>query len=70
MLNSLLNSITYDTSDTPNDEVDETANNQCKNELYLLLLGTDFKMRMQHTKKRYRLVLCLGGNYQVIDSWL
>jgi hypothetical protein len=47
MLDNLLKSVTNDTDDAPNDEEGATANNQCENELYQLLLGNDFKMIMQ-----------------------
>ena len=38
----------------PNDQVNTaTANMLCENEMYQLLLGNDFKMKMQNIEKKY-----------------
>ncbi len=52
MLDNLLKSVTDDTDDAPNDEEGATANNQCENKLYQLLLGNAFKMRIQDTETK------------------
>jgi hypothetical protein len=47
MLDNLLKSISEDTVDDSNDEEGATANSQCENDFYQLLLGNEFKMKMQ-----------------------
>jgi hypothetical protein len=55
MLNDLLKSIGDDTADDTNADHNQegcTAKSQCKNELYQLLLGNDFKMKMQYVESK------------------
>ncbi len=57
MLNNLLKSISNDTADDTNDDHDhdqegDTAKSQCGNELYQLLIGNDFKMKMQDIESK------------------
>ncbi len=54
MLNNLLKSIGDDTADDTNadHDQDDTAKSQCDNELYQLLLGNDFKMKMQDVESK------------------
>ncbi len=52
MLDILLNGIGGDKT-TPNDQVNTaTANMLCENEMYQLLLGNDFKMKMQNIENK------------------
>ena len=72
MLDALLNNIdeNYTINDaTPNDQdTADAAKTLCENELYQLLLGNDFKMKMRTLKPRSTTVLCLGGKCQPTDS--
>ncbi len=52
MLDNLLKSISDDTADDLNDQEGATANSKCENELYQLLLGNEFKMKMQGIGKK------------------
>ncbi len=57
MLDNLLKSISNDTADDTNDDHDhdqegDTAKSQCENELYQLLLGSNFKMKMQDIESK------------------
>jgi hypothetical protein len=52
MLDILLNGIGGDKT-TPNDQVNTaTANMLCENKMYQLLLGNDFKMKIQNIEKK------------------
>jgi hypothetical protein len=57
MLDDLLKSISDDTVDVTNDDHDhdkegDTAKSQCESELYQLLLGNNFKMKMQDIESK------------------
>jgi hypothetical protein len=57
MLNNLLKSIRDATANDTNDDLDhdqegDTAKSQCENKLYQLLLGNDFKMKMQDIESK------------------
>jgi hypothetical protein len=57
MLDGLLKSISDDTANDTNDDhyhdqEDDIAKIQCENELYQLLLGKDFKMKMQDIESK------------------
>jgi hypothetical protein len=55
MLDDLLKSLGDDTADDTNadhDQEGDTAKSQCENELYQLLLGNDFKMKMQDIESK------------------
>ena len=54
MLDNLLKGISDDTvgGDSSANQDDTTAHSLCKNELYQLLLGNDFKMRMQDNNSK------------------
>jgi hypothetical protein len=55
MLDNFLKSIGDDTADDTNadhDQEGDTAKSQCENELYQLLLGNDFKMKMQDVESK------------------
>jgi hypothetical protein len=67
MLDILLNGIGGDKT-TPNDQVNTaTANMLCENEIYQLLLGNDLRWKYRTLKRRYAIVLGLGGNRQPTD---
>ena len=52
-LNNLLKGISDDIADISSvNQVDTTAFGQCENELYQLLLGNDFKMKMQENNSK------------------
>jgi hypothetical protein len=76
MLDNLLNGITNanetinDTNGNHDDDQEgDIAKKQCENELYQLLLGTKFKMKIKKTlNQRSTTVLCLGGNHQLADT--
>jgi hypothetical protein len=72
MLDILLNGIGGDKT-TPDDQDNTaTANILCEHEIYQLLLGNDFKMKMQNIKtkvyNRSTTVLLIGGKHQLTDS--
>ena len=59
MLDNLLRGITdadetiNDTNGNPDDDQEgDTAKKQCENELYQLLLGTEFKMKMKNVESK------------------
>ena len=53
MLDILLNCIGVDNTTAPDDQDNSaTANILCENEMYQLLLGNDFKMKMQNSKTK------------------
>ncbi len=52
MLDVLLNSIDGDKRTPDNQDNTATANMLCENEIYQLLLGNDFKMKMQNIKTK------------------
>ena len=68
MLVILLNGIGGDKT-TPNDQVNTaTANMLCGNEMYQLLLGNDFKMKMQNIEKKVYNCSLSWCNLQPTDS--
>ncbi len=52
MLDVLLNSIGCDKTTPDNQDNTATANMLCENEMYQLLLGNDFKLKMQNIKTK------------------
>ena len=69
MLDILLNGIGGNNT-TAHDDQDNTAttNILCKKEMYQLLLGNNFKMKMQSAKPRSTFVLLTGGKHQLTGS--
>jgi hypothetical protein len=69
MLDNLLKGISDDTADDSSaNQEDTTAHSLCENELYQLLLGNDFKMRMQDNNSKVYNCPCLGGSHLLIDT--
>ena len=70
LLNNIDENITINDATPDNQDNADAAKKLCKNELYQLLLGNEFNMKMQNTETlAYNCPLSwLGGNCQPTDS--